>query len=223
MRKILRTIIMLLAVLAVPSVAHAEGTFTATGDVNDDGSVNISDVTALIDHLLGGTSGSFNVANADVDADNHINIADVTYLIDYLLSGKWPGDGPRPATQTFTVNGVSFTMVTVEGGTFTMGATPDQGDEEYLDMDDWGTPTPHEVTLSTFTIGQTEVSQDLWRAVMGVHPSYFRYRENLPVELMSWDKCHEFILKLNEMTGKQFRLPTEAEWEYAARGGAAMT
>ena len=210
---------MLLAVLAVPSVAHAEGTFTATGDVNDDGSVNISDVTALIDHLLGGTSGSFNVANADVDADSHINIADVTYLIDYLLSGKWPGDGPMPATQTFTVNGVSFTMVTVEGGTFTMGATPDQGDEEYLDMDDWGTPTPHEVTLSTFTIGQTEVSQDLWRAVMGVHPSYFRYREHLPVELMSWDKCHEFILKLNEMTGKQFRLPTEAEWEYAARGG----
>jgi formylglycine-generating enzyme required for sulfatase activity len=185
---------MLLAVLAVPSVAHADGTFTATGDVNDDGSVNISDVTALIDHLLGGTSGSFNVANADVDADSHINIADVTYLIDYLLSGKWPGDGPSPATQTFTVNGVSFTMVTVEGGTFTMGATPDQGDEEYLDMNNWGTPTPHEVTLSTFTIGQTEVSQDLWRAVMGVHPSYFRYRENLPVELMSWDKCHEFIL-----------------------------
>ena len=219
MKKILRTIIMLLAVLAVPSVAHAEGTFTATGDVNDDGSVNISDVTSLIDHLLGGTSGSFNDANADVDADSHINIADVTYLIDYLLSGKWPGDGPRPATQTFTVNGVSFTMVTVEGGTFTMGATPDQGDEEYLDMDNWGTPTPHEVTLSTFTIGQTEVSQDLWRAVMGVHPSYFRYRDNLPVELMSWDKCHEFILKLNEMTGKQFRLPTEAEWEYAARGG----
>ena len=120
MKKILRTIIMLLAVLAVPSVAHADGTFTATRDVNDDGSVNISDVTALIDHLLGGTSGSFNVANADVDADSHINIADVTYLIDYLLSGKWPGGGPTPATQTFTVNGVSFPMVTVEGGTFTI-------------------------------------------------------------------------------------------------------
>ena len=79
---------MVLAVLAVPSVAHAEGTFTATDDVNDDGSVNISDVTALIDHLLGGTSGSFNVANADVDS--YINIADVTYLIDYLFFAEFP-------------------------------------------------------------------------------------------------------------------------------------
>ena len=85
MKKILRTIIMLLAVLAVPSVAHAEGTFTATGDVNDDGSVNISDVTALIDHLLGGTSGSFNVANADVDADRENLFQDAHHLFTHII------------------------------------------------------------------------------------------------------------------------------------------
>ena len=80
------------------------------------------------------------------------------------------------------------------------------------------------MTLSSFSIGQTEVTQELWQAVMGSNPSYFNggsYGTNLkrPVEQVSWDDCQAFITKLNEMTGKQFRLPTEAEWEYAARGG----
>ena len=115
--------------------------------------------------------------------------------------------------QTFTVNGVQFTMVAVEGGTFTMGATSEQG------SDAWDDEKPaHKVTLSDYYIGQTEVTQALWEAVMGGNPSR-RIGDNLPVEQVSWNDCQVFIQKLNQLTGKQFRLPTEAEWEYAARGG----
>lgn len=116
-------------------------------------------------------------------------------------------------SQTFTVNGVKFTMVPVEGGTFTMGATSEQGS----DAEDEEKPA-HKVTLSDYYIGQTEVTQALWKAVMGSNPSDSK-GDNLPVEQVSWDDCQEFIQKLNQLTGKQFRLPTEAEWEYAARGG----
>lgn len=116
-------------------------------------------------------------------------------------------------SQTFTVNGAKFTMVPVEGGTFTMGATSEQG------SDAWDEEKPaHKVTLSDYYIGQTEVTQALWKAVMGSNPSDSK-GDNLPVEQVSWDDCQVFIQNLNQLTGKQFRLPTEAEWEYAARGG----
>lgn len=190
--------------------------YTENGDVNCDGFVNIADVTDLIDYLLSGNDDSVSQTNADCDKDGNVNIADVTTLIDYLLGGI---DLNPPVTETFTVNGVTFKMVVVEGGTFTMGATAEQGsawDGEY--------PT-HQVTLSSYCIGETEVTQELWLAVMGSNPSYFTpsngYIENLqrPVEYVSWNNCQTFINKLNELTGKNFRLPTEAEREYAARGG----
>ena len=192
--------------------------YTEIGDVNCDGYVNISDVTDLIDYLLSGNGDSVSITNADCDKDGSVNIADVTALIDYLLVGYWPWDAP--VYETFTVNGVTFMMVAVEGGTFTMGATEEQGSDAY----DWEKPA-HQVTLSSYSIGATEVTQALWLAVMGSNPSYFTpskgYAENLkrPVEEVSWDDCQTFITKLNELTGKNFRLPTEAEWEYAARGG----
>lgn len=116
--------------------------------------------------------------------------------------------------QSFTVNGVSFTMVSVQGGAFTMGATSEQGS----DASDDEKPA-HKVTVSSFSIGQTEVTQELWQAVMGTNPSEFKGAKR-PVEKVSWDDCQEFIRKLNAKTGKNFRLPTEAEWEYAARGGS---
>jgi formylglycine-generating enzyme required for sulfatase activity len=75
------------------------------------------------------------------------------------------------------------------------------------------------VTLSSYGIGQTEVTQALWQAVMGNNPSGFTGDLQRPVECVSWYDCQTFISKLNELTGKTFRLPTEAEWEYAARGG----
>jgi formylglycine-generating enzyme required for sulfatase activity len=104
-------------------------------------------------------------------------------------------------------------MVYIEGGTFTMGCTAEQGSDCY----DNEKPA-HSVTLSSFYIGKYEVTQAQWKAVMGNNPSYFK-GDNLPVEQVSWDDAQAFIRKLNQKTGKDYRLPTEAEWEYAARGG----
>ena len=123
-----------------------------------------------------------------------------------------PTPVPKFENKTFTAGGVSFTMVAVEGGTFQMGA-PDT-DEDAADIE----KPQHAVTLSDFYIGETEVTQVLWKTVTGNNPSHFT-GDNLPVETVSWDDCQAFITKLNEMTGQTFRLPTEAEWEYAARGG----
>lgn len=115
--------------------------------------------------------------------------------------------------QVIKVGNVSFTMIRVDGGTFTMGATSEQGS----DAVDREMPV-HQVTLSPYYIGETEVTQALWDAVMGGNPSNIK-GSNRPVEKVSWNDCQEFIQKLNQKTGRSFRLPTEAEWEYAARGG----
>lgn len=132
----------------------------------------------------------------------------------------------KPANKTTPQSGMSKSekerilqnlinnMVLVEGGTFTMGATPEQGSDAYPNE-----KPAHQVTLSSFSIGKYEVTQKEWQAVMGSNPSYFK-GFNRPVEQVSWDDCQEFLRKLNEITGKHFRLPTEAEWEYAARGGS---
>lgn len=116
--------------------------------------------------------------------------------------------------KTYTVNGVSFTMVRIAGGTFTMGASSS-------DSDAYSNEKPaHQVTLSSYSIGETAVTQALWQAVMGSNPSHFTGNLQRPVEQVSWNDCQEFIRKLNSLTGITFRLPTEAEWEYAARGGS---
>ena len=116
--------------------------------------------------------------------------------------------------KTYTVNGVSFTMVRVTGGTFTMGASSGDSDAESDEK------PAHQVTLSSYSIGETEVTQALWQAVMGSNPSRFTGNLQRPVEKVSWNDCQAFIRKLNSLTGATFRLPTEAEWEYAARGGS---
>ncbi|MCX8481551.1 MAG: SUMF1/EgtB/PvdO family nonheme iron enzyme, partial [Sediminibacterium sp.] len=105
-------------------------------------------------------------------------------------------------------------MVYVEGGTFTMGCTTEQGTA----CRDDGKPA-HVVTLSSFYMGKYEVTQALWYKVMGNNPSDFKDCDDCPVENVSWYDCQKFITKLNKLTGKQYRLPTEAEWEYVARGG----
>ncbi|MCI7465356.1 MAG: formylglycine-generating enzyme family protein [Bacteroidales bacterium] len=115
--------------------------------------------------------------------------------------------------QTFSVKGVEFKMIKVEGGTFSMGAT-----SERTNYDNDEKPV-HSVTLLDYYIGETEVTQELWEAVMGSNPSWFKGNNQRPVEDVSWNDCQEFIKELNRLTGKEFRLPTEAEWEYAARGG----
>ena len=137
----------------------------------------------------------------------------VTKTINVTQSG---GDNSVKLTfnQTITVNGVSFTMIAVEGGTFSMGATSEQGSDAESDE-----KPVHNVTLSDYYIGETEVTQELWEAVMGNNPSCHSGYPQRPVERVSWNDCQEFIKKLNQLTGNNFRLPTEAEWEYAARGG----
>ena len=127
--------------------------------------------------------------------------------------GKTANIQQKTYNKVFYVNGVSLTMIYVEGGTFQMGATIEQEDDAVDDE-----KPVHSVTLSSYYIGQTEVTQALWKAVMGNNPSHFK-GDKLPVEQVSWDDCQKFINKLYEMTGEEFRLSTEAEWEYAARGG----
>jgi len=124
------------------------------------------------------------------------------------------GSNSMSTRETFTVNGVSFTMIRVPAGSFMMGATEEQGS----DANSWEKPV-HEVTLSnSYLIGETEVTQELWLAVMGTNPSKHEGSLQKPVENVSWLDCQEFISRLNELTGLSFRMPTEAEWEYAARG-----
>ena len=104
-------------------------------------------------------------------------------------------------------------MIFVEGGAFVMGATPEQGDDVSRDE-----KPAHRVVISSFSIGKYEVTQEEWMAVMGSNPSCFKGKKR-PVEQVTWNECMEFIKRLNVMTGMNFRLPTEVEWEYAARGG----
>lgn len=155
---------------------------------------------------------AFFTANAqlkdDVNDDGVVDLSDVTTLIDHVLNGVNNG-----SSHIFIAHNVMIEMVRVEGGTFTMGATAEQASDAFSDE----LPT-HKVTLSPFLIGKYEVSQTLWLAVMGENPSV-NTGINLPVDNVTWNECQTFITKLNELTGKNFRLLTEAEWEYAARGG----
>ena len=122
---------------------------------------------------------------------------------------------------TVEANGVSFELVFVEPGQFRMGATSEQdGFDSFTEL------PAHDITLSKgYWIGKLEVSQELWEAVMGSNPSAvkeFDGKEDkqLPVSGITWADAKAFVKKLSEVTGQKFRLPTEAECEYAARGAS---
>lgn len=166
---------------------------------SNDGSVTVS-----VDE---NTSTSSRTATITVES------ATIKRTLAVTQNGVTPTPTPASQDRSFTVGGVTFKMIAVEGGTFTMGATSEQGSDAY----DNEKPT-HSVTLSSYSIGETEVTQALWQAVMGSNPSYFSGSQK-PVEQVSWNDCQDFIRRLNSLTGENFRLPTEAEWEYAARGG----
>ena len=108
------------------------------------------------------------------------------------------------------VNGIEYPMVYVPGGSFMMGC-------DDSDAGNYTKPV-HRVTLSSYHIGKYEVTQELWEAVMGSNPSYFKGSRR-PVECVPWDDCQTFIRRLNSLTGQNFKLPTEAQWEFAASGG----
>lgn len=119
------------------------------------------------------------------------------------------------AEGTFAMSGISYEMVKVAGGTFTMGTNDNINKTATLNV-----APIHDVSLRNYKIGATEVTQALWETVMGSNPSLV-HSPNLPVSNVTWDDCQEFIAKLNQQSGMHFRLPTEAEWEYAARSRAA--
>lgn len=178
-----------------------------------------------------------NVPSATMYIDNNINgtASGSRFLKTGLHTVRLTSEGYESLTETIQVNSesrsFSFTMkktenqlpiviqnlinnmVRVEGGKFTMGATSEQGHDYYLDE-----KPAHVVTVTSFYIGRYEVTQEEWQAVMGNNPSNSKGAKR-PVENVSWNDCQEFISRLNNMTGKKFRLPTEAEWEFAARGG----
>ena len=154
-----------------------------------------------------------NTSTSSRTATITVESATIKRTLAVTQNGVTPTPTPASQDRSFTVGGVTFKMIAVEGGTFTMGATSEQGSDAY----DNEKPT-HSVTLSSYSIGETEVTQALWQAVMGSNPSYFSGSQK-PVEQVSWNDCQDFIRRLNSLTGENFRLPTEAEWEYAARGG----
>ncbi len=168
-------------------------------DVNLDGEVNIADINAVIHAILGGIEGS----SHDVNRDGEVNIGDINTLVDRIL-----GDEHQDEHLVFNVGNASFKMIRVDGGTFMMGNNSGKSNEKPV----------HEVTLSPYYIGETEVTQALWRAAGCINRSYYK-NSKLPVHDVMWLECQEFIRRLNVLTGYRFSLPTEAEWEFAARGG----
>ena len=191
---------------AILGVAVAAGSATVvTGDVTGDGQVDIADVNAVINVMLGKIDTSDELqAASDVTGDGQVDIADVNAVINIMLGKVQPGD---------VFARLEADMVTVEGGTFDMGTA--DGVAPYSHA--WERPV-HSVTLPAFKVCRYEVTQDLWQAVMSSNPSAFE-GERRPVEMVSWADAQLFVQKLVEKTGKPYRLLTEAEWEYAARGG----
>ena len=202
-----KILLSLMVVLLLP--LSSLGVEYVRGDINGDRTVNVGDVTALISQVL--SSGSAYIPRSDVNYDRATNIADVTELIHYILAGDWLSPYPYPSypenAQVFTVNGVSFAMIPVEGGTF-----------DFVSYGHY--PTTREVTLGDFMIGQTEVTQGLWMAVMGENPSIYNSNNmEQPVDNVMYFDCEDFIAKLNELTGMDFCFPTDEQWQFAARGG----
>ncbi|GBU23024.1 hypothetical protein R80B4_02937 [Fibrobacteres bacterium R8-0-B4] len=161
----------------------------------------------LIDAIMGGAVRFDGVVTVLYDHDRR-NVP-----ITAEASGSGRSWELAPAAFDFLKNAVYIPMIAVKGDEFRMGCTSEHGDDCYIKES-----PAHLVTLSDFLIGKYPVTQREWTLVMGDNPSEFK-GDSLPVESVDWNDAHEFIKKLNAMSNKRYRLPTEAEWEYAARGG----
>ena len=176
-------------------------------DPNQDGVSDVVDVTDLIDFILTSVDAGL---NPDVDRNGSVNVADVTIMIDYVLNPDfydqpqyepvYPDPVIPEGAEVYEVNGVSFAMLPVD--------TVDEAGNH----------------VRKFSLGMTEVTRKLWRAVMDCDPpvpavTFDCITPQWPVSNVNWYDCMEFIAKLNELTGMEFRLPTNYEWKYAAHGG----
>ena len=174
-------------------------------DINGDGNADVGDVNAVLAAIL----DADNSEAFDVNGDGNVDVGDVNAVLECILNG-----GIADNKVTVTVGDVSFKMVPVNGGLFLMGSTQgsayNRSDEEPV----------HLVSLSDYWLGETEVTEGLWKAVMGSAPELSSAKgDNYPVEGAFMYEIDEFISRLNQMTGLTFALPTEAQWEFAARGG----
>jgi len=199
-------------------------TFTVSSNIN--WSVSFSGASWLtVAPMSGNGDGTVTVIPA-------ANTATAGRNVNLTVSGAGVSSQTVSVSQSGTAPSITIDMVLVSGGSFTMGCTSEQGSD--CDSNERERPS-HSVTLSTFYIGKYEVTEGQWKAVMGDNPSYYPKGDNYPVENVRWNDivgtsgattvingityyANGFIYKLNQMTGKQYRLPTEAEWEYAARG-----
>ena len=170
--------------------------------------------TPLVQRLLVGTHTVVLKKEGYEDLSFEVTVAHNQRLEEKRTLAKRQLASKQAGPKGSTAADFGIEIVFVEGGTFQMGATSEQGPGAGADE-----KPVHSVTLSDFYIGKYEVTQAQWKAVMGKNPSNFTGEDNLPVERVSWEDVQEFIQKLNTLTGKTYRLPTEAEWEYAARGG----
>jgi formylglycine-generating enzyme required for sulfatase activity len=196
-------------------------TAASSSQINLTWQANSSNATAFKIERKTGSGGTYTllpatVANVTSYSDTGLSAsATYYYRINATNSTGDSSYSNEISATTLASSGATTTieMVTIPGGTFTMGDTFGDG---YSDEK----PT-HQVTVSSFSIGKYEVTQGQWQAVMGSNPSYFSScGSTCPVEQVSWDDIQTFITKLNQQSGKKYRLPTEAEWEYAAQGGA---
>ena len=188
--------------------------YPGSGEIFD---VSGNDIQFAIGTIRPGTSGAPLITEKGVvglitqdEGGNSIALKLTQIKALFSSGGQYPYFALHPLYED------EYGLVLIKGGTFTMGCTSEQGN----DCNDWEKPA-HQVTLKDFYIGKYEVTQTQWRKVMSSDPPGLNFKgcDQCPVERVSWEDVQEFLRKLNAQTGKKYRLPTEAEWEYAARGG----